>query len=172
MALASSVAPTQAAGPDFSPPKHIVVAEGHELQLTGQGRHVESWIVVYGLALYLPGRTASVEEFRSADVPVVLRIEISSDLLPDTLPQAWKDAIRREIDDADFVRLRDVYATLQSGNIVLITYLPAQGSSIAIDGRTIVTDPDRGLMDLFIDHWLGREAISPELRSQLLARLP
>lgn len=148
------------------------MGDGQDLQLTGQGRRIESWIVVYGVALYLPSGISSIEEFRSTDVPMALRVEIASNLLPDTLPQEWRNAIRHELPRADIISLRDAYATLRPGDVVLITYLPTQGSGIIIDGRQVVSDSGRGLMNLFIDHWLGQEAVSAELRSDLLAGLP
>jgi hypothetical protein len=72
------------------------------------------------------------------------------------------------LEPAAIAQLRATFAALRYGDVVLIEYAPAKGTSIRINKAVAVAGIDHDLMLTFLDHWLGQRPVSAEIKRALV----
>jgi hypothetical protein len=132
--------------------------------------HLLGLVELYGLAVYAHGPLGDRMHLASPDVSKALRIEVT-----------YKEDLRRRIDidwrremipalDARAVgHLRGPFGSVRQGDVVMIEYVPGQGTAIRINRTVVVSEASHDLILAFLDHWLGQRPLSEEMKRTLLA---
>lgn len=130
-------------------------------------------IDVYRCTLYFPKNekpdqgklAASVKKLVS---PVAIHIEILTSLLPDKMPEVWRETIESEVTGKAFRRFQKGFAGLDEGDVLLFSYLPEKDTQLLLNGKPVFKDPGPGLMQGLLEQWMGSNPISEDLKEVLI----
>ena len=151
------------------PPTETV--QGRQLQLAGCAAREELWMELYALSLYLPpGTPTDAARIRDDGTAKLLRLDVTYDgRVPNGLPEDWARRLRDEV-SREFMRtLRNQYNDLKGGDTVRISYVPGQGTTLAVNGTAVATRPGSELMDSMLELWIGRDPVSGNMKRLLLS---
>ena len=149
-------------------PKQLVLGE-HTLTLNGQGKREMIFIDLYAVALYLPQPMADVQAIRAPSTPKAFRVQfLYGGDKPDQIPASWRDELLPPLSSAQAQQLRDIYSRLHQGDVLRVVYLPASGTQLLVNDQPVLSDKGHGLIDGFIDLFLGAQPVSEDLRRALL----
>jgi hypothetical protein len=170
LAAAAIAAAVTVGGVSF--PESLAV-DGHRLGLNGAGVHATWGVHLYAIALYLPTRSADLPAIREDDVPKAFRIEVlHSGWGPHAVPEQWQAELYPQLTPEAAARLKEAYAALTKGDVLVIAYVPAVGTHIRVNDQPLLAGQGPGLMRAFLNLWVGPHPISPELRHALLNGAP
>jgi len=149
------------------PPTESV--QGTPLPLAGCAVYEKLWMNVYAVSLYLPRGTASVARMTDDQTSKLVRLDVTYDgKVPDGLPSEWKDQLQKSVSQ-EFVRtLQGHYNTLRFGDTVRVSYVPGSGTTMSVNGNTVVTRPGVELMNAMMRLWVGPEPVSQNMKRLLL----
>jgi hypothetical protein len=105
------------------------------LPLTGQATrvHLLGQVEFYSLALYAAG-TVDRARLRSDDVAKVLRIEVRfKEDFRRAIAIDWRRELIPALEPAAIEHLRQAFAPLQAGDVVLVEYLPGKGTTLRVN---------------------------------------
>lgn len=91
------------------------------------------------------------QQIRQSHVPKAPRIPLLYEgSLPDRIPAQWREELVPVLSPEQMRRLRDTYAALGQGDVLLIASAPAGGTRVSVGDRIALTDPGHALMDAFL----------------------
>ena len=130
-------------------------------------------IDVYQCAIYRPqDRTLTskklVASIKTLKTPVAIRIQILTSMLPDKMPEVWKETVKSEVTGKAFHRFRKGFARLDEGDVLLFVYLPGEATRLFLNNKPVFKDPGPGLMQSLLEQWVGSQPISEDLKQALL----
>ena len=150
-------------------------AGGVPLVLWSQGTlRARVFFTVYAAALYLgegvaPGRWAE-------DVPKRLEIHYFYSIPPSVMIEEGQKALERQVPAARLPplgprldRINAAYVEVRPGDRYALTYLPARGTELSLNGRPVVTIEGADFAAAYFGIWLGHSPASRPLRDALLA---
>ena len=149
-------------------PRRLTIG-GHSLALNGQAVRSKLFgmIDLYRIGLYLQQQTSDTSRI-GPDAPKALRLEVLHDTRSRYLPEDWRDELLALLTPQDTERLRAAYAKIQAGDIVTISYIPGEGSRLAVNHSTILQSHGGELMRAFLDRWVGEDPVSADIKAALL----
>lgn len=65
-------------------------------------------------------------------------------------------------------KLNDAYKDVQKGDRYALTYLPGKGTTLALNGESLVTIPGQDFAQAYFSIWLGDDPVKASFRDQLL----
>lgn len=131
--------------------------------------HLFGLVELYSLALYSDAPTVDRAHLVSPDAPKVLRIEIRfKDDLRRQVAVDWRSELIPRLIPSASEHLRQTFAPLTQGDVVLVEYLPARGTTLHVNKAVVVTGASHDLMVAFLNHWLGQRPVSEEIKRTLL----
>ena len=163
--------PARAQSPQH--PASVNPEPGTTLPLAGQAErlHLLGLLEIYSVALYSKVPARDVERLASPDVAKALRIEIEyEEDFRRQLTIDWQRELIPPLNHAAIEHLRQTFAPLKRGAVVLIEYTPARGTTVRVNGATVASGVTHDLMLAFLDHWLGQRPVSEELKRTLMDR--
>lgn len=145
-----------------------IVYSGQRLELAGCGaREVMFFVDLYVISLYVPSPPA--DAVMEPDTTKIVQLNVIYDgSLPDDLPDEWRSGLEDRISEEMLRTLQGFYKDVRGGDIVTIGYAPDSGSTIQVNGETVITRHGNGLIDAMLDLWIGEEPISGNLKRLLL----
>lgn len=155
-----------------------VTVGGRELVLNGAGMRTRLIIKVYVAALYLPQKAATVETALARDEPrrmtMTLQRTVNYDQLLEAMraglaennSQADLDAIKTQVDE--FTRIFASVGEAKAGQVIWIDYVPAKGTTIALDGEAKGTISGQAFNRALMKVWLGDNPVQEALKKALL----
>lgn len=175
-ALLILLLPTLAASADSAErfPKEITV-DGRNLVKLGEYRYVyRIFFKLYEVALYceagagaddvLSAATSFRLQFRYLrEIEKAIILESADKMLSKNLSVAEKDAIAARVET-----INRAYTTVREGDRSSLTYIPDVGTTLAINGKKVITIEGRDFAKHYFKIWLGDTPISTELRDRLL----
>jgi len=149
------------------PPTETV--QGTPRQLTGCAVYEKLWMDLYAVSLYLPREMASVARMTDDQTPRLVRLDVTYDgKVPDGLPAEWNERLQEHVSQ-EFIRvLQGHYNTLRGGDTVRVSYVPGSGTTLSVNGNSVVTRPGAGLMNAMMDLWIGPDPVSQNMKRLLL----
>lgn len=126
------------------------------------------FVDVYQCALYLPDKDKPIASLKNLEYPVAIRIEILTSMLPDKMPDVWRETIEPEIIDKAFRRFQKGFLNLDEGDVLLFVYLPGEATSLYLNDKRLFKDPGPGLMEALLEQWIGSHPVSEDLKQALL----
>jgi hypothetical protein len=151
-----------------------VTLEGATAPLVRAGQalrvHLLGSFELYTIAVYLDG-PADRTRLISSDVGKALRIEIKyKDDLSRRRPSIdWQGELIPRLERDAMTLLRGAFAPLRYGDVVLVEYVPIKGTTVRINRGVAVSGAHHDLMLAFLDHWIGQQPVSEDVKRSLLA---
>lgn len=159
-ALAGSAAAVELAGVDLEPALEVA---GERLELVSCGVRDTLWMDAYAAGLYVPPG-ASVGATRDERRAKAVRMKIvEARYLPANIPEKWRGTLQSELARDPMARVRRAYDRLGDGDVVTFTYLPAQGVTMAVNGKPLVQTPGHEIIDQILAAWSEKDPISGKL---------
>ena len=133
--------------------------------------HLLGLLRIYSIGLYANVPARDLGRLADADVAKALRIEIEhqEDFRRD-LTIDWQRELIPPLNHSAIEHLRQTFAPLKRGDLVLIEYLPSKGTTVRVNRATVASGVTHDLMLAFLDHWLGQRPVSEDLKRQLTGR--
>jgi hypothetical protein len=152
------------------PPATLTLDGGTPLVRAGQASrdHLLGLIHIYNVAVYADG---SIDRARlaSPQSAKALRIEVTHNNDDRRLPVEWWRELIPRLEAQAVAHLRSTFASLRSGDVVQVEYVPGQGTTIRVGKTIVVSGVNHDLMMAFLDNWIGQRPISEEMKRALLA---
>lgn len=151
-------------------------SDGITLDLRGYGLlHYLVFIKAYVGALYLPAAVDSARVLE--DVPRRLEIAYFHAITAEDFAQATADKMADNVTPEAFrslePRLRQLnalYRDVRPGDRYALTYLPGQGTTLALNGTPLGTVPGADFAAALFAIWLGADPIDRGFKAALLGR--
>lgn len=167
--VAPLVASPVRAQPAGHPPN--LMLDGAAVSRAGEAArtHLLGLVEFYSVALYA-GTPVERARLLSADAPKALRIEIRyKDDFRRSIAVDWRHELIPRLEPAAIEHLRQAFAPLQAGDVVLIDYVPGKGTTVRVNKAVAATGAHHDLMLAFLDHWLGQRPVSEDMKRALVA---
>ena len=133
--------------------------------------HLLGLLEIYSVALYSNVPARDIERLASPDVAKALRIEIEyEEDFRRQLTIDWQRELIPPLNHVAIEHLRQTFAPLKRGAVVLIEYTPSKGTTVRVNTATVTSGVTHDLMLAFLDHWLGQRPVSEELKRTLMDR--
>ncbi|MBM4181139.1 MAG: chalcone isomerase family protein [Betaproteobacteria bacterium] len=170
-----AAAPATASAPE---PEARVRPQDTELFLNGHGKRNFLFFDIYQVALYLPRRQHDARAVLDDDLPRRVRIltlrELSAERDMEFLLQGLREnnsaaelaAIRPQLDQFS-QRIREM-GTLRKGSVVILDYLPREGTRIWLNQRYLDAIPGAAFNRALLKIWLGEQPTQASLKRALL----
>ncbi len=131
-----------------------------------------NFIDVYQCDFYYSSRDKPEKDRLFASInnlnyPMVIRIKILTSMLPDKMPEVWRDTLESEVTGKAFKRFRKGFAKLDEGDILIFMYLPGEGTGFYLNNKLLFQDPDPGLIKGLLEQWIGPQPISEDMKRTL-----
>lgn len=136
---------------------------GETLALVSCGVRDTMWIDHYAAGLYLPKGDSpkTVQDGRRAKA-VRMKV-IQARFLPDNIPEKWRGALKSELKHEPMVQVREAYDRIEDGDVVTFTYVPQQGVTMSVNGKTVVNTPGHAVIDSILKAWSGKDPTTGKL---------
>ena len=152
-----------------------ITVGGKELALNGAGLR-KKWIVkVYAGALYLAAPSGDAEAIVAADEPKAVRMAFLHDVSVYQMMNAFREGFdanngKEEAKELK-VKLRPVeqaLVDLKPGSVLLVSYVPGEGSTIQVEGHPGITIAGKEFADALFKNWLGAKPADGDLKKGML----
>jgi hypothetical protein len=158
-----------------------IQVDGKTLVLNGAGLRTKSFlkVKVYVAGLYVTQRSTDAAAVVALDAPKVIRMTLMRDVDRASMLGALKDGIeansptqaaslapRLKLVEASFP------AEFKEGQVMAVTYVPGQGTTIGVEGAKALTIEGKDFADALFRVWLGPKPTDgglEDLKEALLA---
>ena len=138
-----------------------------ELPLIATGIRSKLWVDVYECGVYAGANDLGPGLARD-DVTLAVRFRITTDMLPDRPPRAWRDALRGALSEQDYTHLATSFARLEPDDTLKFTFEPGRGTSVFVDDERLFTTDGAVLIRRVLGLLIGDDPASPALKAELL----
>lgn len=142
---------------------------GQRLALNGEAVRSEllGMIELYRIGLYLSAPAADTAGL-TRDRAKALRLQILHDTRSSRIPAEWRNELQPALTTAEQQTLRVAYTRLQAGDTLTISYVPGEGTHVAVNDDIVLRSEGADVMHAFLDQWLGQDPVSDDIKSALL----
>ncbi|MCE4538733.1 chalcone isomerase family protein [Pelomonas sp. P7] len=153
---------------------------GQKLVLNGAGVRYKFVVKVYTAGLYLTHKAGTTAEVLAAPGPKRIHIQMLRDIDGNELGKLFTKGMEANAPREEFVKcingvlkLSEVFASrkqLNSGDNFSVDYVPGVGSTLLLNGKTIMTDPikEPEFFTALLRIWLGDKPADDSLKDALL----
>ncbi len=113
-----------------------------------------------------------------SDMPRALELHYVRSFKAEQFAAAAWDTLKRALEPqalesvrARVETLHQAYRDIEKGDRYRLTYIPGQGTSLALNGRNLVVIPGYDFAAAYFGIWLGSDPISKRLQASLLSPL-
>jgi Chalcone isomerase-like len=138
-----------------------VEANGQALVLNGLGLRKKFFVKVYVGALYLPAKEHDAARILAADAPRRMTMHFVYSVNAGQMCDAWAEGLADNTPNAaadvrqNFKSLCGWMEPIPDGHELVLTYLPAQGTVVEVNGKTKGLLPGKSTADAILATWLG-----------------
>jgi hypothetical protein len=135
--------------------------KGQSLVLNGMGLRKKFVIKVYVGGLYLPVREKNAQKVLSGDAPYRMVMHFLYGVSKDQMCEAWTEGLEANTPNASaevekaFTTLCSWMEPIDKGNRIVLTYLPGEGTTVEVNGKTRGTIPGAPVADAILATWIG-----------------
>lgn len=153
---------------------------GQKLVLNGAGVRYKFVVKVYTAGLYLTHKAGTTAEVLAAPGPKRIHIQMLRDIDGNELGKLFTKGMEANAPREEFVKcingvlkLSEVFASrkqLNSGDNFSVDYVPGVGSTLLLNGKTIMADPikEPEFFSALLRIWLGDKPADDSLKDALL----
>ena len=173
LALLAAVPAMAAEVAGVTMPDSVSVA-GRTLRLTGMGVRTKFFMKVYVAGLYLERPTKDAAAAISGEQGKRVNLRMVRGLDRAKITEAISDGFQKNSRaqlpalKARLDRLNGMIPDLESGDQILLTYLPGKGTAVAVRGSEKGIIEGKDFADALFAVWLGREPVDSGLKAALL----
>ena len=160
-----------------------VALQGSRLQLNGHGVRYKAIFKVYAAGLYLSRKAGTTEEVLAAPGPKRLTLTMLREIDAAELGKLFTRGVEDNSPKAEMsrlvpglIRMGQIFSDqkrLQSGDNVLLDWLPGTGLVVNINGRPQGEPfPESEFFNAMLRIWLGPNPADSRLKEALLGRAP
>jgi hypothetical protein len=141
----------------------MLASDAGPLQLIACGVRQTLWIRHYALALYAPPGSSALA-VRDPHTPKAMRMHVLQDrFLPDNVPEKWREPLRDALQEEQMTTLDGVFASLSTGDVLTVKYVPQQGVSLEVNDTGVGSVDGHDLVDAMLEAWAQKEAIGDKI---------
>jgi len=144
---------------------------GQKLVLNGMGLREKFWIDIYVGGLYLPAKTSDAAKAIKDDVPKRIAMEFTYGLSAKQLASTLEDGIGKA-GEPEATKHVETFSSwmedVDKGDVILLDYVPGEGTSVTVKGKKKGTLPGTSLMRALFTVYLGPNPPTKALKSGLL----
>ena len=161
LALCLLAAPTSAgelAGVTL--PDTATVGE-QQLVLNGLGLRKKLFIKIYVGGLYLPAKEANADKILANDAPSRMVMSFLYSVSASQMCDAWNEGLEMNTPNAAadvaaaFKTLCTYMEDIPKGNQLVLSYAPATGTTVEVNGKSKGTLPGKATSDAIVRTWIG-----------------
>ncbi|MFQ5355060.1 MAG: chalcone isomerase family protein [Mariprofundaceae bacterium] len=154
-----------------------VKLNGQEINLNGAGIRTKFFFDIYAGALYLPKvardakKAISMQGAKRVSMHFI-HSEVSKGKLVDGWESGFKKNLSKEAREKLQERLgqfNDMFSDVKSGDVVLLDYLPEQGTRVTVRGDIKGTIPGKDFNEALLAVWLGKKPADKDLKESMLS---
>lgn len=135
--------------------------KGQSLVLNGLGLRTKFFIKVYVGGLYLPQKEKAAAKILSEDAPHRMVMHFLYGVNKEQMCDAWKEGLEQNTPKAS-AEVKKNFATLcgwmeeiPKGHELILTYVPGEGTTVEVNGKTKGTLPGKPTADAILGTWIG-----------------
>ena len=166
------LAPCAAVAAEPNSPKTIRI-EDATLAKVGEGTFRWMLIKVYHGELYLDANQPTADPL--SDVSKQLKISYAISLSDEDFRNSGNKILSRNLDPAEWDAIQErlqqlnaAYRNVEPGDAYTLTYIPGQGTTLALNEIPLVTIPGEDFARAYFSIWLGQDPVKASLRRDLL----
>ncbi len=153
---------------------------GQKLQLNGAGIRYKAFFKVYTAGLYLTTKASTTQEVLAAPGPKRIHIQMLREVDGNDLGRLFTKGMEDNAPRSEFVKsingvlkLSEIFASrksLTTGEHFSVDYVPGVGSSILLNGKSLLTEPikEPEFFSALLRIWLGDKPADESLKEALL----
>lgn len=177
LALALALAPSAGAG-ELAGVKMPDTAKAGDtsLVLNGLGLRTKMIFKVYVAGLYLPAKQSDPAKILAEDSARRLEMQFLRSVDKGSIAEAWAECLTANSPGAGsevqqgFKQLAGWTADMKEGHQMSFTYVPGQGTEIAVQGAAKGKVAGKPFADAMFACWLGPTPPNPELKAGILGQ--
>ena len=135
--------------------------KGQNLVLNGMRLRKKLVIKVYVGGLYLTQKEKNAAKVLAADEPRRMVMHFIYDVSKDQMCDAWEEGLEQNTPNAS-AEIKKAFTTLcgwmdgvGKGQRLVLTYLPGEGTTVEVGGKTKGTLPGKAVADAILATWIG-----------------
>jgi hypothetical protein len=134
---------------------------GQSLALNGLALRTKFFIKVYVGGLYLAHKEHDAAKIMAEDAPRRMVLSFLYSVKAGQMCDAWKEGLADNAPRAsaevkkEFATLCGYMEDIPKGQTMTLTYLPGQGTEVAVNGKTKGTLPGKATADVVLSTWIG-----------------
>jgi hypothetical protein len=135
---------------------------GQKLVLNGAGlRKKFSFVKIYVGELYLPAKQSNAAAIVASDSPRRQVMHMLYSVSKDQMCEAWNEGLEANTPNASaevkgaFKALCSLMEPIEKGHELVLTYVPATGTQVEINGKVKGTLPGKPTADAVLATWIG-----------------
>ncbi|HUO85228.1 MAG TPA: chalcone isomerase family protein [Thermoanaerobaculia bacterium] len=150
--------------------------EGKTLALNGAGLRSKFFVKVYVAGLYLEKRSSDPDTILSSDQIRQVRMVMTRDLGRDKIVEAVEEGFEKNNKSrmpalrARLAQFVSVIPDLKAGDELIITYVPAKGTTLTSRSGVTVTIEGKDFGDALFSVWLGDYPVDEKLKTGMLGQ--
>ena len=149
---------------------------GKSLVLNGLGLRTEFMVKVYVAGLYLEHKSTDADSIIKADEPKRIVMQFLHDASTKQMTDAFDQSFKDNAPDAETTMKADTDKFLAAlepvkvGEQMIFTYVPATGTTIAIDGKDKLTIAGPAFGQVIFSVWFGPKPPTASLKKGMLGK--
>ena len=149
---------------------------GKSMVLNGLGVRTEFMVKVYVAGLYLEQKSADPDAIVKTDAPkrIVMHFlhDASKKQMTDAFSESFQDNSPQAgaTSKAEIDKFLGALEPLKVGDEMVFTYLPASGTTVAINGADKVTIPGQAFSQVLFSVWFGPKPPTASLKKGMLGQ--
>ncbi len=134
---------------------------GKTLTLNGLGVRTKLIIDVYVAGLYLPAKESAAEKILESDTARRMVMHFVYSVKKKQIAEAWEEGLKANVPDAsaevkrNFASLSDWMEDIKKGQSLSLTYVPGEGTKVAVNGKEKGTLAGKATADAILSTWIG-----------------
>lgn len=146
------------------------------LQLNGMGYRTKFIFKIYVGALYTESKISSRDAVQALKGPkrVVMHM-VYDEVAREKMASAWREGFEDNNSDEQLAKLQtrletlvSYFPDLKAGDVVLLDYVPAQGTYVTINGEKKGVIEGANFYAALLDVWLGEDPADNDLKDAML----
>lgn len=154
----------------------LQAADATQLHLNGAGIRSKFIFDIYIAELYMEHPAGSAEEVIAAPGKKRMIMHFLYDeVTRDKLVSGWNEGFGDNLDAEKLATLQErinsfnsLFRTVKKGDIILLDYIPGQGTVVTISGQEMGVIAGKDFNDALLNIWLGPKPINKGLKTKLL----
>ncbi len=133
------------------------------LVLNGIALRKKFFVKVYVAGLYLPHKEGDAAKILGADTPRRMEMDFLYGVSPSQMCDAWNEGLEANTPGAapevkkSFATLCSWMEDIPKGQKLMLSYVPATGTEVEINGKVKGTLPGKPTSDAILATWIGKD---------------